>query len=211
MILGQILRWTGEAAAYFVYVSMMLRTTDCPVQYTESFGVRVGIVLCTGLSWAQLHQQGWALIMCKSVLAGCSMVPQCFVTSNYRRLWREKMLDPSKSPVDQAGLLNRLGFAWITRLTQIGFERRLEPEDIPPLPTAERTKREGKRFHIELSKEGRQAHPSFLRLLLRLYGRSLLRFGMWKLFNLLVDLTSPLLLKVGLKSPTQPIGYINRC
>jgi hypothetical protein len=55
---------------------------------------------------------------------------------------------PSSAPVEEAGLLSRLSFSWMTPLLNVGATRQLGLADVPPLPRKDATDVWAQRFQV---------------------------------------------------------------
>ena len=174
-------------SSYFLYTILMLKTTHSSGYYTESRLVRTGTVLACLWCW----RHPWPLMCGEFLLGFLSILPCFYLSENFQRLVQD--LDGPRSPVDKSGLFARISFSWISSL--VGINRRLEVHDIPQLPNVDQTQIQATRFQIALQEERQNDSPSFLRLLLRLYGFEMAIFGIWRIANTAIGLTSPILLK----------------
>jgi hypothetical protein len=97
---------------------------------------------------------------------------------------------------DHSNILSRLTFEWMRPMIDIGIQRRLEVEDIPELPHVDTTAFAAERFQKAFDLEKQKLNPSFLILLVRLYGKEVAIFALWSTLNKCIGLGSPLLIKV---------------
>lgn len=105
------------------------------------------------------------------------------------------------SPLDKAGLFSRLAFSWVTPLLRTGAKRQLHFDDIPPLAHGDDTIFWAHRFQEALDTERESAsqakrRPSLLRVAHVTFGAEFFYFAGLQLFNDLLGLTGPILLKL---------------
>ncbi|GAB5031367.1 multidrug resistance-associated protein 7 [Nannochloropsis oceanica] len=105
------------------------------------------------------------------------------------------------SPLDKAGLFSRLAFSWVTPLLRTGARRQLHFDDIPPLAHGDDTSFWAHRFQDALDAERDSAsqarrRPSLLRVAKVTFGAEYFYFAGLQLFNDLLGLTGPILLKL---------------
>lgn len=74
-------------------------------------------------------------------------------------------------PYDNVGILNRCLFSWVSALLDIGYHRRLEERDVPQVAQSDKIEIHDDHFQNCLLNSLQSSRKSFLRLLLRLYGK----------------------------------------
>jgi len=109
--------------------------------------------------------------------------------------------EAAQSPLDKAGFLSRLGFAWVIPLLRTGAKRQLAFNDIPPLAHGDDTTFWADRFQTALDAERDSAtrakrRPSLLRVAHVTFGAEFYHFAGLQLLNDLLGFSGPILLKL---------------
>ncbi|KAH9090144.1 hypothetical protein Ae201684P_014895 [Aphanomyces euteiches] len=198
----------GAVIHLFIWTTYAAMVAQFPHQ-ADTLSIRLGFIVHAGFALSHAHKISSVATSVSSCIDLATVVVALLVLAPSTQPFVAS--DGKTSPLDVSSYIGRFVYYWISPFVSLGLRRRFEMEDVPPLPVTDRTA--SHTFQVALLQERRAASPSFLRLLMRLYGFEVLGFGLWSTCNKLLSLTSPYLIKKFLEwssnaAPSSSTGFL---